>query len=162
MNKSITIWAATRENPQCDSTSRGDSDQPRHQISLMRVLAVIVKKACIQSYTTLTNFSTNYLMMCIIYTDVGGLKELYHVCPSVRKIIHSLKLLDYLYVQADKISFQDHPFIAWSNVLQKAPYFRPALGDQLPLRILFCLFLMAVLQSFYWLSVFLKIFYCHK
>ena len=36
-----------------------------------------------------------------VYTDVGGMKQLYHVCPSVRKIIHSLKLVDYLHVQAD-------------------------------------------------------------
>ena len=28
--------------------------------------------------------------------------QLYHVCPTVRKIIHSLKLVDYLNVQADK------------------------------------------------------------
>ena len=26
---------------------------------------------------------------------------LYHVCPPVRKIMHSLKLVDYLHVQAD-------------------------------------------------------------
>ena len=25
-------------------------------------------------YTTLTNFSTKYLVMCNIYTDVGGIK----------------------------------------------------------------------------------------
>ena len=25
-------------------------------------------------YTTLTNFSTKYLMMCKVYTDVGGIK----------------------------------------------------------------------------------------
>ena len=25
-------------------------------------------------YTTLTNFSTKYLMMCNVYTDVGGIK----------------------------------------------------------------------------------------
>ena len=42
-----------------------------------------------------------YLMMCKVYTDVGGIKQLYHVCPPVRKIIHSLKLVDYLHVQAD-------------------------------------------------------------
>ena len=52
-------------------------------------------------YTTLTNFSTKYLTMCKVYTDVGGIKQLYHVCPPVRKIIHSLKLADYLHVQAD-------------------------------------------------------------
>ena len=39
--------------------------------------------------------------MCKVYTNVGGIKELYHVCPPVRKIIHSLKLVDYLHVQAD-------------------------------------------------------------
>ena len=39
--------------------------------------------------------------MCKVHTDVGGLKKLYHVCPPVRKIIHSLKLVDYLHVQAD-------------------------------------------------------------
>ena len=31
--------------------------------------------------------------MCKVYTDVGGLKYLYHVCPlvHVRKIIHNSK-----------------------------------------------------------------------
>ena len=53
-------------------------------------------------YTTLTNFSMKYLIMCKVYTDVGGIKLVYHVCPPVRKIIHSLKLVDYLHVQADK------------------------------------------------------------
>ena len=40
-------------------------------------------------------------MICKVYTGVGGIKPLYHVCPPVRKIIHSLKLVDYLHVQAD-------------------------------------------------------------
>ena len=53
-------------------------------------------------YTTLTSFSTKYHVMCKVYTDVGGIKELYHVCPLVHKIIHSLKLVDYLHVQVDK------------------------------------------------------------
>ena len=39
--------------------------------------------------------------MCKIYTDVGGIKQLYHVCPPVREIIHELRLVDYLHVQAD-------------------------------------------------------------
>ena len=52
-------------------------------------------------YTTLTNFSTKHLVMCEVYTDVGGILQLYHVCPPVRKIIHSLKLVVYLHVQAD-------------------------------------------------------------
>ena len=54
-----------------------------------------------KSYTTLTNFRIKYLVLCKVYTDVGGIKKLYHDCPSVRKIIHSLKLMDYLHVQAD-------------------------------------------------------------
>ena len=52
-------------------------------------------------YTIFTIFSMKYLVMCNVYTDVGGMKWLYHVCPPVRKIIHSLKLADYLHVQAD-------------------------------------------------------------
>ena len=52
-------------------------------------------------YTTLTDLSTKYPVMCKDYTDVGGIKELYSVCPPVRKIIHSLKLVDYLHLQAD-------------------------------------------------------------
>ena len=39
--------------------------------------------------------------MCKVYNDVGGIKQLYHVCPPVRKIIHSLKLVDYIHVPAD-------------------------------------------------------------
>ena len=53
------------------------------------------------TYTTLTNFNTKYLVMCKVYTDVGGIEQLYHDCPHVRNIIHSLKLVDYLHVQAD-------------------------------------------------------------
>ena len=52
-------------------------------------------------YTSLTNFSTKYLVMCKVYTDVGGIKYLYHVCVPVRKIIHSLKIVYYPHVQAD-------------------------------------------------------------
>ena len=36
------------------------------------------------------------------YNDEGGIEYLYHVCRPVRVIIHSLKLVDYLFVQADK------------------------------------------------------------
>ena len=34
------------------------------------------------------------------YIDVGGIK--YHGCPPIREILHSLKLVVYLHVQADK------------------------------------------------------------
>ena len=43
-----------------------------------------------------------YLVMCMVYTDDGGISNSYTMgCPPVRKIIHSLKLVDYLHVQAD-------------------------------------------------------------
>ena len=54
------------------------------------------------NYTTLTDLNTKYPVMCKVYTDVGGIKQLYHVCPPICKIIHLLKLVDYLHVQADK------------------------------------------------------------
>ena len=34
-------------------------------------------------YTTFTNFSMKYHLMCKVFTDVGGIKQLYHVCPLV-------------------------------------------------------------------------------
>ena len=58
------------------------------------VVSGSVVRIYILFYTTLTNFSTKYLTMCKVYTDVGGIKWLYHVCPPVRKIIDSLKLVD--------------------------------------------------------------------
>ena len=64
----------------------------------------------IYTCTTFTNFCMNYLMMCKVYTDVGGIKYLYHVCPPVRKIIHSLKLMDYLNVQADNPWYNIHMY----------------------------------------------------
>ena len=48
------------------------------------------KTPCLKiDYTTFTNFSMKYLVMCKVYTDIRGIKQLYHVCPPVRKIIHS-------------------------------------------------------------------------
>ena len=34
---------------------------------------VHLKTVCICFYTTFTNFSTKYLVMCKVYTDVGGI-----------------------------------------------------------------------------------------
>ena len=51
-------------------------------------------------------------MMCKVYTDVGGTNYLYHVFPPVRKIIHSLKLVDYLHVQADKPWYNYYLFLS--------------------------------------------------
>ena len=53
------------------------------------------------NYTTITIFRLNYFVMWKVYTNVGGIKQLNHVSPPVRKIIHSLKLVDYLHVHAD-------------------------------------------------------------
>ena len=62
---------------------------------------MVLCPSCKYHYTTFTNFSMKYHLMCKVYTDVGGIKWLYHVCQLVRKIIHSLKLVGYLHVQAD-------------------------------------------------------------
>ena len=40
--------------------------------------------------------------MCKVYTDVGGINWFNYVCPAVPKIIHSLKLANYLHAQEDK------------------------------------------------------------
>ena len=66
------------------------------------VSQVRLEPVALRPYATLTNLSKIYLVMCKIFTDVGSLKKLYHVCPPVRKIIHELKLVDYLHGQADK------------------------------------------------------------
>ena len=55
--------------------------------------------------------------MCKVYTNVGGIKQLYHVCPPVRKIIHSLKLVDYLHVQADNPWYNSYIIIYLNFVL---------------------------------------------
>ena len=64
-----------------------------------RAWYIIAVEACL--YTTLTSFKMKYFVMCKVYTDVGGIKLLYHDCPPVHKIIHSLKLVNYLHIQAD-------------------------------------------------------------
>ena len=33
-----------------------------------------LKQLSLTTFTNLTNFSTKYLMMCKVYTDVGGIK----------------------------------------------------------------------------------------
>ena len=52
----------------------------------------------------LQTLSTFYELprMFKVYTDVVGMKKYCHDCPAVREIIHSLKLADYLLIQADK------------------------------------------------------------
>ena len=81
-------------------------------------------------YTTLTNFSINYLVMRNVSTVVGGIKWLYHVCPHVSKILYSLKLVDYVHVQVDNPRYNYYirvcffkknnghkscHYVAWSN-----------------------------------------------
>ena len=48
------------------------------------------------------NIWPDYLVTRKVYIDVGGILYLYQGFPPVREIIHSLKLVDYLYVHADK------------------------------------------------------------
>ena len=50
---------------------------------------------CVCNYTTLTNVSKKYLVLCDVYTGIGGIKLLFYVCTPVRKIMHEL------YVRAD-------------------------------------------------------------
>ena len=57
-----------------------------------------------------------YLVMGKVYIDVGGIKILYHDCQHVRKIIHSLKLVDYLYVQADNPWYNNYIINAFWKV----------------------------------------------
>ena len=63
--------------------------------------------------------------MCKVYTDVGGIKQLYQVCPPVRVTIHSLlKLVEYLYVQANKPRhnyYLTYPYSYPTMVNVKAP-----------------------------------------
>ena len=63
-------------------------------------LYVLSLQTIIMYYTTIAKFSMKYLMVCRVYTERGGITQLYYVYPSVRQIIHSLKLVDYLHVQA--------------------------------------------------------------
>ena len=44
---------------------------------------------------------TLFLVMCKVYTDERMYKIFIPYCPPVRKIIHALKLVDYLHVQTD-------------------------------------------------------------
>ena len=46
-----------------------------------------------------TNFSTHYLVMFKVYSDVDDIKLLCHGCPPVWEITHSLKLVGYLLVR---------------------------------------------------------------
>ena len=62
-----------------------------HNIASFALCIGIDAKHCLNVYTTFTNFSTKYLVMCKVYADVGVIKVLRHVRPSICKIIHSLK-----------------------------------------------------------------------
>ena len=55
-----------------------DDDQPNNMPILFRGIQGTVTQSYRQrrfsDYTTFTNFSTEYLVMCKVYTDVGGVK----------------------------------------------------------------------------------------
>ena len=65
----------------------------------------------------IANYSTKYLILSKVYTSESGMKiviprftrlyeknplAMYHALLSVREIIHELKLVNYILVQADK------------------------------------------------------------
>ena len=89
-----------------DSLAVSSSSINRNSNRLTCWIFNILQSSQIFIHITLTNFSMKYLVMCKVYTDVGVLKYLYsHVCPHVCKIIHSLKLVDYLHVQATNMYY---------------------------------------------------------
>ena len=51
---------------------------------LICVLLLLLAWSMNQFYTTLTDFSAKYLVICNVYTDVCCIKYLYHVCPPGR------------------------------------------------------------------------------
>ena len=48
------------------------------------------------------NFTTIYFILRMVYTYKGGKNSHNMVCLHLREIIHELKLVDYLHIQADK------------------------------------------------------------
>ena len=50
----------------------------------------------------MANLSTNYFIMNKVYIDEGGIELSTMVCPSVREIIISPKVMDNLLVQVEK------------------------------------------------------------
>ena len=50
--------------------------------------------------------------MCKVYTDVGGIISYTMFAKPLRKIIHSLKLVDHLHVQADKPWYNYYIYIS--------------------------------------------------
>ena len=46
----LELWAATWQNQETECAPSEDSDQPGHPLSLIRVFAVHMKKACVLSY----------------------------------------------------------------------------------------------------------------
>ena len=47
--------------------------EPRPDMNVKLTAFTVSEKSIIGIYTTLTNFSTKYLVMCKVYTDVGGI-----------------------------------------------------------------------------------------
>ena len=92
------IWVHTVCTAMFDDTADTDN-----------VLPLEIKKK--SAHCVYTIFSMKYLVMRDVYTDVGGIRYSYHVCPPVCKIIHSLKLVDYHHVQADNLWY--NYYIYW-------------------------------------------------
>ena len=56
------------------------------------------------------------LGMCKVYINVCGITYLFHVCPPVRKIIHWIKPMDYLNVQAHNPWYRQRKGFAWDDI----------------------------------------------
>ena len=61
------------------------------------------KKLVESAFARNRNFRTKYFILSKFYTDEGGIKCFTTVCLPDREIIHSLKLVDNLLGQADKL-----------------------------------------------------------
>ena len=60
-----------------------------------------IQSVALKSYNIQATSNGSDQTASIVGNLTSRLKYLYHVCPPVRKIIHSLKLVAYLHIQAD-------------------------------------------------------------
>ena len=58
----------------------------------------------------------------------GGIKLLYHACPPVHKIIHSLNLVDYLQVQTDN-PWYNYYLTLWKSIGLKTVIYTVTVKD---------------------------------
>ena len=80
---------------------------------------------CIRGFIRpLPILAMNYLVMCRVYTYVGGINRFYHVCPPVCKITHSLKFMHYLHVQADNPWYNYNYILRLSKAMARTSFLK--------------------------------------